>query len=100
MLEQDDFHRKLLDDTRPRLFSESWGGAYATAADRPTHAAWQSDVVFADGDFGKAGWGGQFLYVSPSRDLVIAWFGTFGEDLVDPDLQSVARQLATARGLW
>lgn len=100
MLEQDDFHRKLLDDARPRLFSESWGGAYATATERPTHAAWQSDVVFADGDFGKAGWGGQFLYVSPSRDLVIAWFGTFGEDLVDPDLQSVARQLATARGLW
>ena len=100
VLEQDAFQRKLLDDARPHLFSDSWGGAYETAADRPTHAAWQSDVVFADGDFGKGGWGGQFLYVSPGRDLVIAWFGTFDEDLVDPDLQSIARQLATAQGLW
>lgn len=101
MLEQEAFHRKLLDGARLELFvGSSWGGAYETAPDRPTHAAWQSDVVFSDGDFGKGGWGGQFLYVSPSRDLVIAWFGTFGEDMVDPDLQSVARQLATARALW
>ncbi len=95
MLEQESFHRKLLEDARPALFSNASWDAYATAGDRPTHAAWQTDVVFADGDFGKGGWGGQFLYVSPSRNLVVAWFGTFGEDFVDPDLQSVARQLAT-----
>jgi CubicO group peptidase (beta-lactamase class C family) len=95
MLEQESFHRKLLADARPALFSNASWDAYATSPDRPTHAAWQTDVVFADGDFGKGGWGGQFLYVSPSRNLVVAWFGTFGEDFVDPDLQSVARQLAT-----
>lgn len=95
MLEQESFHRKLLDDARPALFRDASWDAYATAGDRPTHVAWQTDVVFADGDFGKGGWGGQFLYVSPSRNLVIAWFGTFGDDFVEPDLQSVARQLAT-----
>ena len=95
MLEQESFHRKLLDDARPALFADKSWDVYATAGDRPTHAAWQNDVVFADGDFGKNGWGGQFLYVSPSRNLVIAWFGTFGEDLVNHDLRSVARQLAT-----
>jgi CubicO group peptidase (beta-lactamase class C family) len=101
VLQQEGFHRKLLEDGRPELFSrESFAAAYGSARDVPTHAAWQCDVVFADGDFGKSGWGGQFLYVSPTRDLVIAWFGTFGEDLADPDLQSVARQLATAPGLW
>ncbi len=95
MLEQESFQRKLLDDARPALFENAPWDAYATAGDRPTHAAWQTDAVFADGDFGKGGWGGQFLYVSPSRNLVVAWFGTFGEDFVEPDLQSVARQLAT-----
>lgn len=95
MLEQESFHQKLLEDARPALFEHASWDAYATAGDRPTHAAWQTDVVFADGDFGKGGWGGQFLYVSPSRNLVVAWFGTFGDDFLEPDLQSVARQLAT-----
>ncbi|EMG27154.1 hypothetical protein X560_0890 [Listeria fleischmannii 1991] len=40
----------------------------------------QWDAVFSDGDFYKQGVGGQGLYVSPSRDLVIAWFCTGGND--------------------
>ena len=28
-----------------------------------------------DGDFYKGGFGGQGLYISPARDLVIAFFG-------------------------
>lgn len=101
MLEQERFHEKLLEDARPELFPPpAFETAYASSDSPPTHAGWQCDVVFPDGDFGKGGWGGQFLYVSPERDLVIAWFGTFGEDLVEPDLQSVARQLATTPGLW
>jgi CubicO group peptidase (beta-lactamase class C family) len=101
VLEQERFHEKLLEDARPELFPPpAFETTYASAGSLPTHAAWQCDVVFPDGDFGKGGWGGQFLYVSPRRDLVIAWLGTFGEDLVEPDLQSVARQLATAPGLW
>jgi len=40
-------------------------------------AAFQSyhwDVVFEDGDFFKTGFGGQGLYVSPSKRLVVAFF--------------------------
>ena len=36
----------------------------------------QWDDVFADGDFFKLGFMGQGLYVSPQRDLVIAYFST------------------------
>lgn len=37
---------------------------------------YQWDAVFTDGDMYKAGVGGQGLYVSPSKDIVIAWFCT------------------------
>lgn len=36
----------------------------------------QWDDIFPDGDFFKLGFMGQGLYVSPSRDLVIAYFST------------------------
>ena len=98
MLGETAFHDKLLSDARPELRSEDddFERGYATADEIPTHNAWQCDVVFADGDFGKGGYGGQFLYLSPRRDLVIAWFGAFGEDLLNPDLESVARQLSSS----
>ena len=34
------------------------------------------DAIFTDGDMYKGGVGGQGLYVSPGRDLVINWFST------------------------
>ena len=37
---------------------------------------YQWDAIFTDGDMYKGGVGGQGLYVSPSRDLVIVWFST------------------------
>lgn len=37
---------------------------------------YQWDAVFEDGDLFKAGIGGQGLYVSPSKDMVVAWFCT------------------------
>ena len=37
---------------------------------------YQWDAILADGDMYKGGLGGQGLYVSPSRDLVINWFST------------------------
>ncbi len=36
----------------------------------------QWDMVWTDGDMYKGGVGGQGLYVSPGRDLVVAWFST------------------------
>jgi CubicO group peptidase (beta-lactamase class C family) len=37
---------------------------------------YQWDAVFTDGDIFKAGVGGQGLYISPSKDIVVAWFCT------------------------
>lgn len=47
----------------------------------------QWDAVFADGDFFKSGFMGQGIYVSPDRDLVIAYFST------SPDQGSIQRYL-------
>lgn len=58
------------------------------------HNSYQWDFVMEDGDFFKGGYGGQGLYVSPSRDLVIAFFGTFGADGNGHEMTRVARQLA------
>jgi CubicO group peptidase (beta-lactamase class C family) len=64
----------------------------------PRHSTYQWDVVMDDGDFFKEGGGGQGLYVSPGRDLVIAYFGTRGFDskgnLLLNNLHQIARQLA------
>ena len=51
----------------------------------------QWDAVFKDGDFYKEGVGGQGLYVSPSRDLVVAWFCTGKNDEL-----VMARAIATS----
>jgi CubicO group peptidase (beta-lactamase class C family) len=37
---------------------------------------YQWDVVFTDGDMFKSGVGGQGLYVSPTKNIVVAWFCT------------------------
>lgn len=58
------------------------------------HNSYQWDFVMNDGDFSKGGFGGQGLYLSPSRDLVIAFFGTFDENGTDHEMDRVARQLA------
>jgi CubicO group peptidase (beta-lactamase class C family) len=49
-------------------------GAIRDLKERPDHNAWQWDGVMTDGDFFKSGTHGQCLYISPSRDLVIACF--------------------------
>jgi hypothetical protein len=50
-------------------------------------------VIFSDGDFLKLGFGGQGLYVSGSRELVIAWFGTQPAERPH-EMPGIARQLA------
>jgi len=37
---------------------------------------YQWDIVFPEGDFFKAGVGGQGMYISPSADAVVVWFST------------------------
>lgn len=50
------------------------------------------DAIFTDGDLLKLGVGGQGLYVSPARDLVINWFST-GDGTHQED--TMARAIAT-----
>ncbi|TWT84544.1 hypothetical protein CA13_60240 [Planctomycetes bacterium CA13] len=38
--------------------------------------SFQFDFVTKDGDFGKGGYQGQSLYISPSKNLVVASFAT------------------------
>jgi CubicO group peptidase (beta-lactamase class C family) len=59
------------------------------------HNSYQWDIVTTDGHFFKSGFGGQGLYVSPSQDLVIAWFGT-QDDRGGTEMLGIARQLATS----
>jgi CubicO group peptidase (beta-lactamase class C family) len=58
--------------------------------------SFQWDWIMDDGDFFKGGYGGQGLYISPTRDLVIAYFGTLDADGRSNELSTVARQLATS----
>jgi CubicO group peptidase (beta-lactamase class C family) len=58
------------------------------------HNSYQWDFVMADGDFFKGGYGGQGLYISPSRDLVVAFFATFDQNGDGHEMTRIARQLA------
>lgn len=52
----------------------------------------QWDAIFEDGDFFKSGFMGQGLYVSPDRDLVIAYFSTSRDPgLLQPYLRPLAK---------
>ncbi|MEY8838373.1 hypothetical protein AB9K41_04970, partial [Cribrihabitans sp. XS_ASV171] len=42
--------------------------------DAPTHASYQWDAVFEDGDLYKSGKNGQCIYVSPANDMAVVWF--------------------------
>jgi CubicO group peptidase (beta-lactamase class C family) len=48
----------------------------------PSHASYQWDCVFNDGDMYKAGRYGQGIYVSPSTNTVIVWFSSVYENLL------------------
>jgi CubicO group peptidase (beta-lactamase class C family) len=69
---------------RRTLLAGMFGGDVPVANSR------QWDGIFEDGDLWKAGLCGQGLYVSPGKDLVIAWFST----VVHTDLPVYARAIA------
>ena len=62
------------------------------------HNTYQWDHVTADGDFFKSGAFGQGLYISPARELVVAFFSTCSDNGCS-EMASIARQLAKS-GLW
>ncbi len=55
---------------------------------------YQWGAVYDDGDFYKGAHGGQGLYISPSKDLVIAFYGTSNIDRQRNQLDVISRQLS------
>lgn len=57
--------------------------------------AYQWDIITTDGDFFKSGADGQGLYISPLKDVVIAFFGTTPKEYDWPwhELPAIARQM-------
>ncbi len=62
--------------------------------EQPLNNSYQWDAIFNDGDIYKSGMNGQGLYVSPNRDIVIAWFATgFAEIPMEAFARKIAKQL-------
>ena len=55
---------------------------------------YQWDEIYEDGDFYKGCHAGQGLYISPLRDLVIAFYGTYNIDKQEHQLPAISRELA------
>ena len=91
----DSYLRKIQKEGRPTIFNAGReNNPRLIDGERPRHNTYQWDLVMEDGDFFKSGYGGQGLYISPSRDLVIAFFGTLDEQGQSSQMSRVARQLA------
>lgn len=58
------------------------------------YSSYQWGAVYEDGDFYKGAHGGQGLYISPAKDLVIAFFGTSNIDRERNRLDVISRQLS------
>jgi CubicO group peptidase (beta-lactamase class C family) len=58
------------------------------------YSSYQWGAVYDDGDFYKGAHGGQGLYISPSKDLVIAYYGTANIDFQRNQLEVISRQLS------
>jgi CubicO group peptidase (beta-lactamase class C family) len=88
---------EIMHTGRPEIFDKGQTGQNIIAAlapARPRHNSYQWDFVMPDGDFYKGGYGGQGLYISPSRDLVIVFAGTTDEARGANGMMSVAQQLS------
>jgi len=94
-LVSDTYLSKIQTGGRPEIFNAGREDQPRTVDGEPArHNSYQWDFVMNDGDFFKGGFGGQGLYVSPSRDLVVAFFGAFEEDGTTHEMTRIARQLA------
>lgn len=90
----EEYTREIQTGGRKHIFLNGELGNRLMTASFPAHPPsanhWQWDAVWDDGDFYKGGVFGQGLYVSPGRDLVIAWYST----VMSSDLTQYARQIA------
>jgi hypothetical protein len=88
---------EIIHGGRPEIFERGVLGQRTIdrlAPARPLHNSYHWDFVMPDGDFYKGGFGGQGLYISPARDLVIAFFGTMVEPRRENALMSISQQLS------
>jgi CubicO group peptidase (beta-lactamase class C family) len=96
-LVSDRYLSEIVSGGRPAIFQNGITGQSMLSRmpeDPPSHNSYQWDYVMPDGDFYKGGYGGQGLYISPRRDLVIAFAGAFDTGGPASEMASVARQLA------
>ena len=92
----DTYLKQIQEGGRPELLKESTKGPFKVSFDgeKPIFSTYQWDFTMADGDFYKSGFHGQGLYISPKKDLVIAYFGTANKDGSEHNLRYISRQLA------
>lgn len=90
----DAYVRQIQTGGRKQMFLQGELGNRLVTSTFPAHPPsanhWQWDAVWDDGDFYKGGVFGQGLYVSPGRDLVVAWYST----VMSSDLTQYARKIA------
>jgi CubicO group peptidase (beta-lactamase class C family) len=86
---------KIQHGCRPEIYKRGAmaNGRYDPEAESRCNSR-QWDAVFADGDMYKGGARGQGIYVSPDRDIVIAWFSTTSESGWMNYARAIARTLA------
>ena len=89
-----EYFDKIQKHGRPQLVEAYGSEKYTFDKETVLHNTYQWDIVMEDGDFYKGGFSGQGLYISPSRNLVIAFFGTADEDGVSNELDDICRQIA------
>jgi CubicO group peptidase (beta-lactamase class C family) len=83
----DAFNSMLLQPRPPlRPMGEAWPSG--------AHPAGQWNLVYPDEDMFKSGFGGQGLYVSPARDIVIAFLGVPDEHGRTNELGQLCREIA------
>ncbi|WP_299126372.1 serine hydrolase [uncultured Winogradskyella sp.] len=90
----DNYLEKIQNGGRPEIYANGYWPNLFKDETVIKHNTYQWDHVTQEGDFFKAGIGGQGLYISPSRDLVIAFFGTHDENMTENLMPMIARQLA------
>jgi len=72
---------KIQGGCRPALFERAMATRDTPDPDTEKRCnSRQWDIVWKDGDMFKGGARGQGLYVSPARDLVVAWYSTTSEN--------------------
>jgi CubicO group peptidase (beta-lactamase class C family) len=65
-------------------------------SETPDYASWHVQRVWKNGDIAHTGWGGQGLFVSPSRNIVIACFGSTDLNDTKNEIDANFRKIADA----